>query len=307
MKKNVLKLRLILVIIVFISASFIAKSQIKVANNGYVGIGSATTPSYKLEINSILSVSKFSNRRTLQISHYGYDPRLQSNERIVFLNTYETGYIDIQCKTAYQYSDSSAKENIKPLEEHSLDKILQLNAVSYNWKKDGNQKSENKKKEIGFIAQEVERIIPDVVYTIDSTNQKLLAYSQIIPYLTEAISELNDKITVLESNLKSKNKSGSINNENKNENETGAKLFQNAPNPFNVSTTVNYTIPADCQNSTINIFDMKGTPIKYIELTNKGEGSIIIDARELNAGMYIYALIVDGKIIDSKNMILTNK
>ncbi len=50
---------------------------------------------------------------------------------------------------------------------------------------------------------------------------------------------------------------------------------------------------------------MKGTPVKSIELTNKGIGNITIDAKELKAGMYIYALIVDGQIIDSKNMILT--
>lgn len=38
---------------------------------------------------------------------------------------------------------------------------------------------------------------------------------------------------------------------------------------------------------------------------NRGEASITIDGGSLNAGMYLYALIADGKVVDTKRMILT--
>ena len=46
--------------------------------------------------------------------------------------------------------------------------------------------------------------------------------------------------------------------------------------------------------------------LKSIELHQRGEGSILIDGGELDPGMYIYAMIADGKVIDTKQMILTD-
>lgn len=55
----------------------------------------------------------------------------------------------------------------------------------------------------------------------------------------------------------------------------------------------------------IYIYNMQGSQIRKIEITDRGESSIILQGSELSAGMYIYALIADGKEIDSKRMILT--
>jgi hypothetical protein len=43
----------------------------------------------------------------------------------------------------------------------------------------------------------------------------------------------------------------------------------------------------------------------YFEKLKKGKGEVIIQGSELKSGLYIYSLIVDGKEIDSKRMILT--
>jgi len=51
---------------------------------------------------------------------------------------------------------------------------------------------------------------------------------------------------------------------------------------------------------------MNGTQLKSIELHPKGNGSITINGGEFNAGMYIYTLIADGQVIDTKQMILTD-
>jgi len=48
---------------------------------------------------------------------------------------------------------------------------------------------------------------------------------------------------------------------------------------------------------------MNGTQLKSIELHHLGDGSITINGGEFKAGMYLYALITDGQVIDTKRMI----
>jgi len=284
-------------------------SQVKVGNNGYVGIGSSATPSYMLDVNSGYNRFLYTSTQYINFNLWSLDPRIEAKSAIVFYNTSTPSYINIQCKTLYEYSDKSEKENILSLKGKGLEKILLLNGVSYNWKSKSGLKDANTKKEIGFLAQEVEAILPEVVYTVDSTQKKMLSYNHIIPLLTEAIKELNDKVIVLENELKKgSQKSGNISDATVNTDglQSNAVLYQNSPNPFNESTIIKYVLPIDCLSATINIFDMQDQPRKNIQLSTKGEGEVQINASELNAGMYFYVLIVDGKIIDSKNMILTN-
>ena len=62
---------------------------------------------------------------------------------------------------------------------------------------------------------------------------------------------------------------------------------------------------AAVQNAMLNIYNMNGTQLKSIDIQQTGSGSITINGSEFGAGMYMYALIVDGNIIDTKNMVLT--
>jgi len=50
---------------------------------------------------------------------------------------------------------------------------------------------------------------------------------------------------------------------------------------------------------------MTGTLIKNIVINQRGEGNVVINGSEFNAGMYLYSLVNDGKIIDTKQMLLT--
>ena len=59
-------------------------------------------------------------------------------------------------------------------------------------------------------------------------------------------------------------------------------------------------------NASIIIYDMQGAQIKSISVNNNGEGSVIINASELKTGMYMYSLIGNGKLVDTKTMIITN-
>jgi len=50
---------------------------------------------------------------------------------------------------------------------------------------------------------------------------------------------------------------------------------------------------------------MQGSEIKSYTITTRGSGNITIQAQELPAGMYMYTLLVNNTIIDTKKMILT--
>jgi hypothetical protein len=93
-------------------------------------------------------------------------------------------------------SDISLKENIKPIKD-ALEKVLQLEGVSFDWKADTDSNSlTGIKEDLGFIAQQVQGVIPKLVRQND--NGKLsLRDKGIVPYLVEAIKEQQKQINEL--------------------------------------------------------------------------------------------------------------
>ena len=92
-------------------------------------------------------------------------------------------------------SDLRLKENIKPLDK-SLDKICLLQGVEFNFKSNKN------KKMIGLIAQDVEKVIPEVVNTDDSEdNYKSINYCNITAVLIESIKELREEVKSLKQEI----------------------------------------------------------------------------------------------------------
>ncbi len=95
-------------------------------------------------------------------------------------------------------SDVRFKKNILPL-QNSLANILKINGVSYDWRKDDfKDRNFMDKKQIGLIAQEIEKIFPGMVET-DINDYKSINYIQFIPVLVEALKELTHKVQCLES------------------------------------------------------------------------------------------------------------
>lgn len=54
-------------------------------------------------------------------------------------------------------------------------------------------------------------------------------------------------------------------------------------------------------------YAVHGKELKSFDIENKGDGYVSIQGADFMSGMYLYALIVDDKIVDTKRMILTNK
>ncbi|MFT4664014.1 MAG: hypothetical protein ACI8YQ_004103 [Polaribacter sp.] len=84
-----------------------------------------------------------------------------------------------------------------------------------------------------------------------------------------------------------------------------AYLLQNAPNPFNGSSDIEFFIPQDMESVTIEVRDLKGVLIKSFNVTEAGMGKITVDAKDASSGTYLYTLMINNEIIDSKVMILS--
>ena len=98
-------------------------------------------------------------------------------------------------------SDRRFKQNINPL-QNSLAKILSLNGVSYDWRtKEFPARGFDETKQLGFIAQEVEKVFPEVVRT-GSDGFKGVDYVKLIPALVEALKAQQKQIDELKEELK---------------------------------------------------------------------------------------------------------
>ena len=87
------------------------------------------------------------------------------------------------------YSDERLKDNIETI-ENGLDKVEQLRGVTY---------TRDEKESIGVIAQEVEKILPEIVLTADDEmGTKSVDYSRLTAVLIEAVTELSARVKELE-------------------------------------------------------------------------------------------------------------
>lgn len=170
------------------------------------------------------------------------------------------------------------------------------------------------KKQIGFIAQELQSYYPELVRE-DRNGLLSIDYIGLIPVIVEAIKDQDCIITDLKveieklksiletpNTIKQRSKLNSFENE---ESTLSSSLNQNTPNPFNVTTEIRYYIPDKVKSALIYIFNMQGSLLTTTTISHRGHGYIIVNASELKAGMYIYSLVVDGREVDSKRMILT--
>ena len=138
-----------------------------------------------------------------------------------------------------------------------------------------------------------------------------LRYSDFVVPLVKAVQELSAENEALKSRLEKIEQmiaSGATQQSNDNTVSTvtlsNAKLDQNKPNPFNQNSIISYYIPQNTGNAALHIFGMDGKIIKSIPVTSKGSGQLMINAGQLAAGTYQYALIIDGKVFGTKKMVI---
>ena len=89
-------------------------------------------------------------------------------------------------------SDKRLKKNIKTI-ENALDKVIALRGVSFDWK-------EGSAKAIGLIAQETEKVLPEIV-SQDENGFLGIKYNNLIGVLVEAIKDQQEQINILKKQI----------------------------------------------------------------------------------------------------------
>jgi len=245
-------------------------------------------------------------------------------------------------------SDEKLKENVRQISNASS-LLEQLNPVNFQFRaKQFSSMNLPASKQFGFIAQEVEQVIPELVETdihpeyipLDSTDQikaspavefKTVNYIGLIPLLTKAIQEQQNEIETLQiTNIELQTTNDELQTKVNNlENRltqieallqnstvdyrpstyttilTDAKLEQNQPNPFTENTLIRYYIPEGIKSAVLRITNVEGKVLKDIAIVDRGIGQTRLEAQSLSAGTYFYTLILDGKPLKTKQMVLT--
>jgi Chaperone of endosialidase/Secretion system C-terminal sorting domain len=229
----------------------------------------------------------------------------------------------IFASSAFIGSDSKLKKDIKK-EEGALEKLQQLNPVTYNFIDDTKKTNLNLPTSLqhGFIAQELEKVYPELVIDmvhptfnaeneqIGTTTTKAVNYIGLISVLTESLKEMSEEVAVLKDKLASTEKTYVVNNQkNFTESElqaiqmNGFYLGQNTPNPFKTSTVIEYSLPEGETEASILLLNLNGQTLREFKLTAV-KGSITIESNTMQKGMYLYSLIANGEEIATKKMIV---
>lgn len=149
-----------------------ASEKMRITDAGNVGIG-CTAPNYKLQVVGDIAADGGTLRAASAV-----------------ISTTITACSDIRYK-----------KNIAPL-NNALDNVMKLQGVTYNWKvSEFPDKYFTEKKQIGIIAQELEKIYPELVET-DAKGYKTVDYSKIAPILIESVKEQQQEIKGQQEQLK---------------------------------------------------------------------------------------------------------
>jgi hypothetical protein len=222
----------------------------------------------------------------------------------------------------YQSADAGLKENIKPL-TNAMDKLKLLKPNNFTYKTEEYRGLNLPQgQQMGLNAQDLEKDFPELVKEIkdlsgqmagqktgSSGNLKSVNYTNLIPLLIAGMQEQQKQIEaqqVLISELQQEKASSSTGI-----NETGAApnygMDQNIPNPFGSQTTINYSLPKSAAVATLFVYDLTGKQLASFPIEEKGTSSITINSEKLAAGIYIYSIVVDGKVLGTKRMIVAEK
>jgi hypothetical protein len=252
---------------------------------------------------------------------------------------------DAYCTLSAWSSDRKLKKNIQPMTQ-ALEKLSQLKPSTYFFRKD-EFKNMNlpSDQQMGLIAQELEEVFPELIKTVKAVEltdkegkvtsivpeHKAVNYIGLVPVLIAGVKEqqamidaqqktiaqqsqinadlqkqLNEQKQLIDNLSQKVSGTTGLNSANGSV-ETGFQMSQNEPNPFTHETVVKYTLPQTVASAFMAVYDLSGKQISTFPINQEGSASITITSEKLAAGIYIYSIVADGKVVDSKRMIVADK
>ena len=245
-------------------------------------------------------------------------------------NVYSTG--------GYYPSDRRLKRNIEAV-SNAMSIINKLQPKHYEFKNDAQYAALNLPKgtHYGLIAQDLEQVLPNLVrehkanlspisplmlksadgkdanlnqqavaVKTESMDVKAVNYEELIPIMIAAMQEQNAKIEALtqQVNALTASKQSGISNVSSAIKLSNSYLGQSTPNPAAGTTSIQYNnLPAGAR-AQLFIADANGKMIKQVQL-GSNNGTVNLDLSSLSAGNYTYSLLIDGRLVESKNMQVT--
>ena len=229
-------------------------------------------------------------------------------------------------------ADNRLNENVVSLNErgdeaNTLDNLLSMNVIEYNMKSqimdelnngvkqdatdeereafEHLRKDEMKmstRRHFGIDASELQKVYPDLV--LEGQDGYLsVNYVELVPILIRSIQELKQELDEVKGASKTMTRSASKESTNISASTAGYVLYQNAPNPFKEQTVIRFKLEDTVQDASVCIFDMTGKTLKKLPISS-GMDSVSIGGYELGEGMFLYSLIVNGQVIDTKRMVI---
>lgn len=208
-------------------------------------------------------------------------------------------------------SDARLKTKIVPL-ENSLEKIIALHGVSYYW---NNQPEDNK--QIGFIAQEVEKVFPEVIVKDSEGNYSMVPQNLTAPIIEAIkeqqllIEEKDKKIEALTEKLEQFElallQNGIISEKKQSreiKNKDIAFLGSYDLKPGGSNASVNFYLPDGSKRAMITLYSANGALLQSIPVSANGHGTADLSVNLLSAGTYTCRLMLDGKMVDSKHLVI---
>ncbi|OJV17050.1 MAG: hypothetical protein BGO21_27180 [Dyadobacter sp. 50-39] len=214
-------------------------------------------------------------------------------------------------------SDRRLKTNVSDFSD-GLDVLKQIKPVWFQYNGQAGIQTGDKKF-VGIIAQEMQKIAPYTVGTFayqDSLGNKTeyLDYdANAMTYILinsvkeqqRIIEEKDAKIQNLESRLeKLERLMGAQPGVFKPAEKESGSLEQNVPNGFSNKTSIKYFIPQTVETAVIDIYTASGVKVSSHPISGRGAGELIISADRYRSGVHVYDLVMDGRSMGSRKMLV---
>ncbi|MDE7149195.1 MAG: tail fiber domain-containing protein, partial [Bacteroidales bacterium] len=228
---------------------------------------------------------------------------------------YQNQSVSLNSSGVSVMSDRRYKDNIRPMES-GLAQIMRLQPVRFDYKQFNYDESPwdslARMNKVGFIAQDVEAVIPEAVNHDLFEDFYSLNQTDFIPYIVGGIQELNaiiqeqsatileltDRIAYLEAQAADRSTPDATFNSVKPKGESaetikaeGNRLWSNVPNPFKQETRIRYALTDDVREARLCIYDLSGKQLSCHRLNDRGESEFTLRAASLMPGIYLYSLI----------------